>query len=211
MHSPVAELMRTFSMTVPLFPSITTGPDGASEVAGFDGVGVGDVLGTVGAGVGEELVALGVALGVFVALGELLVAGLVVAPEVGAVLGCEGFDVGVCVVGAGMAVGVAVFVVVGAAGVGTVVVGAVGEAVSVGVGEAVGVAVAPPLATLTFPRRLDLLPSDQVSTALMVCDPSASFVVSKGFAVPPAAVPAKSKGATLSVRMGGFARCGSSR
>ena len=130
MHSPVAELMRTFSMTVPLFPSITTGPDGASEVAGFDGVGVGDVLGTVGAGVGEELVALGVALGVFVALGELLVAGLVVALEVGAVLGCEGFDVGVCVVGVGMASSWRCGGrCCGAAGVvGTVVVGAVGEA-----------------------------------------------------------------------------------
>ena len=171
--------MRTFSMTVPLFPSITTGPDGASEPAGFDGVGDGDVLGTVGAGAGEELVALGVALGVFVALGELLVAGLVVALEVGAVIGCEGFDVGVCVLGVGMAVGVAAVVVVGAAGVvGTVVVGGVGEAVFVAVEEAVGVAVAPLFATVSFARRLDLVPSDQVSTARMVCDPSASFVVS---------------------------------
>jgi hypothetical protein len=167
--------MRTFSMTVPLFPSITTGPDGASELAGLEGVGVGDVLGTVGAGVGKELVALGVALGVFVALGELLV----VALEVGVVLGCEGLVVGVCVVGVGMAVGVAAVVVVGAAGVlGTVVVGAAGEPVSVAVGEALGVAVAPLLETVSFPRRLDLVPSDQVSTALMVCDPSASFVVS---------------------------------
>jgi hypothetical protein len=177
MHSPVAELMRTFSMTVPLFPSITTGPDGASELAGFDGVGVGDVPGTVGAGVGEELVALGVALG------ELLVAGVAVALEAGAVLGCEGLVVGVCVVGVGIAggavVGVAAVVVVGAAGVvGTVVVGAVGKAVFVAVGKAVGVAVGPLLATVSFPRRLDLVPSAQVSTALMVCDPSASCVVS---------------------------------
>jgi hypothetical protein len=178
MHSPVAELMRTFSMTMPLFPSITTGPDGASEVAGFGGVGVGNVLGTVGAGVGEEFVVLGVALGVFVALGELLVAGFVVALELGAVLGCEGFDVGVCVLGVGTAgaavVGLAAAVVVGAAEV----VGAVGEGVFVAVGEAVGDVVASPLATVTLPRRFDLVPSDQVSTALMVCDPSASFVVS---------------------------------
>jgi hypothetical protein len=205
MHSPVAELMRTFSMTVPLFPSITTGPAGASELAGFDGVGVSEVLGPAGAGVGEELVALGVALG------ELLVAGFVVALRVGPVLGCEGFDVGVCVAD-GVFVGVAMVDGVGAAGVvGTVVVGAVAEAVFVAVGEAVGVAIAPLLETVSFPRRFDLVPSDQVSTAPIVWDPSASFVVSKGIAVPPAAVPARSKGATLSIRMGGFARCGSSR
>jgi hypothetical protein len=202
MHSPVAELMRTFSMTVPLFPSITTGPDGASELAGLDGVGVGDVLGTDGDGVREELVALGVALGVFVALGELLVAGLGVALEVGAVLGSEGFDVGVCVVGVGIAggmvVGVAVVVIVGAAtvGPGAVVVGAVGKAV--------GGAVAPLLATVKFPRRLDLVPSDHVSTTVTRCDPSASCVVSYGTAVPSSAVPAKSKGGSVSVRTGGF-------
>jgi hypothetical protein len=34
------------------------------------------------------------------------------------------------------------------------------------------------LATVTFPRRLDVVPSDQVSTAPIVCDPSARFVVS---------------------------------
>jgi hypothetical protein len=131
------------------------------------------VLGTVGASVAEELVALG----------EVLAAGVVVPLEVGAVLGCEGFDVGVCGVGVGIAVGVvvgvAVVVVVGGARVvGTVVAGAVGEAVFVAVGEAVGVAVEPLLATVSFPRRLDLVPSDQVSTALMVCDPSASLVLS---------------------------------
>ena len=136
-----------------------------------------------------------------------------VALGIGAVLGCEGVEVGACVVGD--AVGVAV-VVVGAALVvgGTVVVGAVGEAVFVAVGdaavevvgEAVGVAVAPPLATVKFPRRLDVLPFDHLSTALMVCDPSASFVVSYGNAVPSAAVPAKSNGGLVSVRTGGFVR-----
>jgi DNA-binding transcriptional LysR family regulator len=109
MHSPVVELMRTFSMTVPFFPSITIGPDGASELAGCDGVGVADVV----------------------------------------------LD----------AVGEAVFV-------------AVGEAVVDAVIEGVGVAVAPRLATVRVPRRLVVVPSDQLSTALMVCDPSASFVVS---------------------------------
>jgi hypothetical protein len=116
---------------------------------------------------------------------------------------------------AGGAVGVAL-VVVGAAVVvgGTVVVGAVGEAVFVAVGdagvevvgEAVGVPVAPPLAIVNVPRRLDVLPFDHVSTALMVCDPSASFVVSYGSAVPSAAVPAKSNGGLVSVRTDGSVR-----
>ena len=83
---------------------------------------------------------------------------------------------------------------------------AVGEAVVVAfgvvvdtVGDAVGVAVAPLLATSKVPRRLDVMPSDRVSTALMVCDPSASFVVSLGSATPEAAVPAKSKVGLVSV------------
>ena len=145
-----------------------------------------------------------------------------VAPGVGPVLDCEGFEVGVCVVGvdvaSGVVVGVAVLVVGAAAEVaGTVVFGAVGEPVlAVGgvvgaVNEALGVAVAPLLATVKFARRLDVLPFDHVSTARMVCDPPASLVVSYGSAVPSVAVPAKSKGATVSVRMGGFSRCGSSR
>ena len=149
---------------MPLFPSITTGPDEVSELADPDGVGVGDVvLVAVGAGVGEGLVALGAALGSFVALGELLVAGIVVALGAGAVLG---FDVGVCVVDGAVAGGVAVVDVVGeAAGVavadGVAVVDVVGEAVGVAVadgvavvdvvGEAVGVAVAPLLATVKYP------------------------------------------------------------
>ena len=132
---------------------------------------------------------------------------------VGVAFGGEAVEVGACVVGG--AVGVVV-VVVGAAGVvgGTVVVGAVGDAVFVTVGdaavevvgEAVGVAVAPPLAIVKVPRRLDVLPFDHVSTARMVCDPSASFVVSYGSAVSSAAVPAKSNGGLVSVRTGGFVR-----
>jgi hypothetical protein len=90
---------------------------------------------------------------------------------------------------------------------GAVVLGAVGEAVSVAGGEAgvdvvadvVGVAVAPMFATVKFPRRLDMVPSDHVSTTLMLCDPSASVVVSYGTAVPSSAVPAKSKGGSVSV------------
>jgi hypothetical protein len=74
----------------------------------------------------------------------------------------------------------AVAVVVGDAVV--AVVGAevvVADGVVVGaVGEAVVVAVGPLLATVKSQRRLELVPSDHVSTALMVCDPSASFVVS---------------------------------
>jgi hypothetical protein len=168
---------------VPLFPSITTGPDEVSELADPDGVGVGDfVLVAVGAGVGEGLVALGAALGSFVALGELLVAGIVVALGAGAVLG---FDVGVCVVDGAVAGGVAVVDVVG---------------------EAVGVAVAPLLATVKYPRRLDLVPSERVSTTLRRCDPSASFVVSYGTAAPSTAVPARSKGGSVSVRTGSALR-----
>jgi hypothetical protein len=57
------------------------GPDGARELADPDGVGVGDfVLVAVGAGVGEGLVSLSVALGLLVALGELLWVGVAVAP-----------------------------------------------------------------------------------------------------------------------------------
>jgi hypothetical protein len=186
---------------VPLFPSITTGPDEVSELADPDGVGVGDfVLVAVGAGVGEGLVALGAALGSFVALGELLVAGIVVALGAGAVLG---FDVGVCVVDGAVAGGVAVVDVVGEA-VGVAV--ADGVAVVDVVGEAVGVAVAPLLATVKYPRRLDLVPSERVSTTLRRCDPSASFVVSYGTAAPSTAVPARSKGGSVSVRTGSALR-----
>jgi hypothetical protein len=69
-------------------------------------------------------------------------------------------------------VGDAVVAVVGAAMVvaGGVLVGAVGEAVVVGIALL--------LATVKSERRLELVPSNHVTTALMVCDPSASFVVS---------------------------------
>ena len=118
---------------------------------------------------------------------------------------------GAVVVGAGAVVVVvgsgagAVVVVVGSGGavVGAVVVGgAVGGAVVAG--AVVGVVVAP-LATVKSPRR-QVLPSAHVSTTRMLCDPSASFVVSYGTAVPSAAVPAKSKGGSESVRTGGFVR-----
>src|SRR5215211_4033016 len=80
-----------------------------------------------------------------------------------------------------------------------------GAAVVVAVGAAVGVVVTP-LATVKFARRLEVVPSDHVNTTLMPCDPSASFFVSYGSAVPSAAVPAKSKGGSVSVRTGGFVR-----
>jgi len=141
MHSPVAELMRTFSMTVPLFPSITTGPDGTSELPDPEGLGVGFCVPVpVGVGVGEAPVSLGA--GFFVALGELLVAGSVVARGVGAVLDCEACGVGV------LGVGVGVF--------------------GVGVGDVVGVAVAPLFATVKCPRRLEVLPFDHFSFTRMV-------------------------------------------
>jgi hypothetical protein len=105
--------------------------------------------------------------------------------------------------------GEAVFVAGGEAGV-DVVAEAVGvdggEAGGDVVAEAVGVAIPPLFATVKFPRRLDVVPSDHVSTTLMLCDPSASVVVSYGTAVPSSAVPAKSKGESVSVRTAGFVR-----
>ena len=88
----------------------------------------------------------------------------------------------------------------------------VGGSVGVLVGVAVWrrrrcwVCVAPLLETVKVPRRLEVAPSDHVMTALMVCDPSASFVVSYGIAEPSAAVPAKSYGGSVSVRTGGSVR-----
>jgi hypothetical protein len=106
-----------------------------------------------------------------------------------------GVFVGVCSVGLAVDSGVAVC--------GGVVVDG-GVVVEVVVVVVVGGAVVLLLATVRFPRRLDVVPSDQVSTALIVCDPSVRFVVSYGSAVPSAAVPAKSKGGTSSVRTGDF-------
>jgi hypothetical protein len=128
--------------------------------------------------------------------------------------------VGVDVAG-GVVVGVAV-VVVGVAAVvaGTVVFGAVDEPVFVAVGEAavvavvgavVGVVVTPLFATVKFPPRREVVPFHHVSTTLMLWDPSASFVVSYGTAVPSPAVPAKSKGGSVSVRTGSFVRVELSR
>jgi len=141
---------------------------------------------------------VGVGLGVSVSVGV----GLAVSVGVGV-----GADVGVGVVGADV-VGGAVVVGgrTGAVVVASAVVVAVGAgAVVVAVGAVVGVVVAP-LATVKFARRLELVPSDHVSTALMRCDPSASFFVSYGTAVPSAAVPAKSKGGSVSVRTGRVSR-----
>ena len=116
----------------------------------------------------------------------------------GGALGHDPFGAGGTVVdcvGAGAAVvGGAEVVVVG---------GSVG--VSVGVGGVLGV-VAPLLETVKVPRRLEVVPSDHVITVLMLCDPSASFVVSYGVAEPSAAVPAKSYGGSVSVRRGGSVR-----
>jgi hypothetical protein len=123
-----------------------------------------------------------VVVGALVAVGGLVVGGLVVGGlivEAGAVV------VGAVVVAGAVLVGGAVV------GVGAVVVGA---EVAVAVGAAVGVGVVPLLATLNFPRRLDLVPSDHVSTTRMRCDPSASFEVSYGSAVPLRAVPTRSEG-----------------
>ena len=87
-----------------------------------------------------------VVVGALVAVGGLVVGGLIV--EAGAVV------VGAVVVAGAVLVGGAVV------GAGAVVVGA---EVALAVGAAVGVGVVPLLATLNFPRRLDLVPSDHVS------------------------------------------------
>ena len=87
--------------------------------------------------------------------------------------------------------------VVLAGGADAVVVGAVGAVVGL---------VVRPLATVKLARRLEVVPSDHVSTTLMRCGLSGSIFVSYGIAVPSAAVPAKSKGASVSVRTGDFLR-----
>ena len=117
-----------------------------------------------------------------------------------------GVAVGADVVGGAVVVAAGAGAVVVAAGAGAVVVAAgAGAMVVVAVGAVVGVVVTP-LATVKFARRLEVVPSDHVSTTLMRCDPSASFFVSYGTAVLSAAVPAKSKGGSVSVRTGGFVR-----
>jgi hypothetical protein len=120
------------------------------------------------------------------------------------------FEPATVVVGAAVVVadGAVVGVVVGAAVVvadGAVVGVVVGAAVVVADGAVVGVVVTP-LATVKFARRLEVVPSDHVNTTLMPCDPSASFFVSYGTAVPSAAVPAKSNGGSVSVRTGVLVR-----
>jgi len=113
-------------------------------------------------------------------------------------------------VGDGAPVALVAVVVIGAGGT-VVVAGGVG-AVVVDVGDGLGVGFTPPLWTLKCPRRVEVLPSLEVITARMVCEPSASFEVSNARAVPSAAVPARSKGVCLSVLAGGcFVRRGLSR
>jgi hypothetical protein len=125
----------------------------------------------------------------------------------GGELGHEPTESGNAVVDVGGADGSVVVgaVVVGAVVVGDVVVGdvVVGAEVvgALLVGGVVGGVT--PLLTVKSARRLEMAPLDHVSTALILCTPSTSFVVSYGSAVPLAAVPAKSKGGILSVRVGG--------
>jgi hypothetical protein len=129
----------------------------------------------------------------------------------GGALGHDPFGAGGTVVdcvGAGAAVVGGAVVTVGFGAGGAVVVGGsvgVSVGVAVGVGGVLGV-VALLLETVKVPRRLEVVPSDHVMTVLMVCDPSASFVVSYGVAEPSAAVPAKSYGGSVSVRTGGSVR-----
>src|SRR5215217_6009526 len=136
---------------------------------------------------------------------------LMVSPLV-QVLGDVAVAVGADVVGGAVVVGGgtgAVVVATGAglvvvaAGAGLVVVAAGAGAVVAAVGAVVGVGFTPPLWTLKCPRRVEVVPSDHFSTARMVCEPSESLEVSYARAVPSAAVPAKSKGACLSVATGG--------
>jgi hypothetical protein len=81
----------------------------------------------------------------------------------------------------------------------------VGDLVAVAEGVAVlgvGVGVTPSLSTVKAARRMEVAPCDHFRTAVIVCGPSRSFAVSKGFAEPSLAVPAKSKGRLTSVRTG---------
>src|SRR5215217_228217 len=127
---------------------------------------------------------------------------LMVSPLV-QVLGDVAVAVGADVVGGAVVVGGGTGAVVVAAGAGLVVVAAGAGAVVAAVGAVVGVGFTPPLWTLKCPRRVEVVPSDHFSTARMVCEPSESLEVSYARAVPSAAVPAKSKGACLSVATGG--------
>jgi hypothetical protein len=147
-------------------------------------------------------VAVAKGVGVAVAVVEADAVGVVADPAVVVIVGAAdavvvdfGVDATVVVVGAGAAVEVV------GAGAAVEVVGA-GAAVLVVVDEGVGVVNASFLPTLKRPRRVEVVPSADVITTLMVCVPSASFVVSYGRALPSALVPAKSKGAFLSVRTG---------
>jgi hypothetical protein len=140
-------------------------------------------------------------LTVVVVGGAVAVVGAVVIVGFGAVI--VGFGAVAVGCGAGAVVG-AVFVGFGA---GAVVAGAVvGPVVAGAVGEGLVVGGTPVFATVNSPRRLEVLPSAQVSTTLRLCVPSASLLVSYGRAVPLRAVPARSKGARLSVLTGGSVR-----
>jgi hypothetical protein len=130
-------------------------------------------------------------LTVVVVAGAVAVVGAVVIVGFGAVV--VGF--GAVVVGCGAGAVVVGAVAVGF-GAGAVVAGAV-------VGEGLVVGGTPVFVTVNSPRRLEVLPSTQVSTTLMRCVPLASLVVSYGRAVPLRAVPTRSKGARVSVRTGG--------
>jgi len=130
-------------------------------------------------------------LTVVVVVGAVAVVGAVVIVGFGAVV--VGF--GAVVVGCGAGAVVVGAVVVGF-GAGAVVAGTV-------VGEGLVVGGTPVFVTVNAPRRLEVLPSAQVSTTLMRCVPLASLVVSYGRAVPLRAVPARSKGARVSVPTGG--------
>jgi hypothetical protein len=93
----------------------------------------------------------------------------VVGTRVAVVVGAAVVVVGAEVVGTEV-VGAAVVVPSGACAV--VVVVGVGAALEVFVGALLGVVVTPLLAIVKFARRLDLLPSDQVSRTLMLWEPS---------------------------------------
>jgi hypothetical protein len=97
-------------------------------------------------------------------------------------------EVDVCVVVVGFGV-----VVVGAAVVVDVVVGA---AVVVGLGDGAGTV---PPAPVNVPDRTRSRPSENLITAVTMCDPLARVDTSSGAAVPSALVPTRSKGAYCSV------------
>jgi hypothetical protein len=167
-QSPVVELILTFSMVVPFFPSMTTGADEASALGGR-----------------EVAVGVGLAVGTFVALGELEGLGEFVALALGELEGVGEFVA--LALGELVALGLGVLASLGVD---------VGDALDVGDGTDVGAAVAE--GTVKVAESLRLRPFAYLIRAFISCSPPPNVDESSGFAEPTGEVPPKSKGACRS-------------